>query len=153
MFRVALLVLNFGNQGDSFAAGSALSLNLGLGLAVDRLKHLGRKHFRISVERPLVFVHVPKSAGTSVHDFLIESMSREALAPPRQIEDFHSIPLGYLLYSGHMCLNQWAPIASDPHFVSGSGSRWGGSYRHIIFSASSRGSILTSRRTFSNSVI
>ncbi len=80
--------------------------------------NLGRKRFEVTVKTPLVFVHVPKSAGTSVHNFLIDSFGKDALAPPRLIHEFHNVPLGYKLYSGHTCLDQWATLPVKPRFVT-----------------------------------
>ncbi len=78
---------------------------------------LGEQRFSVTPETPLVFVHVFKSAGTSVHDYLCSVFPPEAICPARHIPEYETITPGYLVYSGHMLLRQWDRAPMRPHFV------------------------------------
>lgn len=79
---------------------------------------LGEQRFSVTPETPLVFVHLFKTAGTSVHDYLCSVFPPEAFFPGRQILDYEKIVPGYSVYSGHMLLRQWNDVPMKPHFVT-----------------------------------
>lgn len=79
---------------------------------------LGAQRFTITPETPLVFVHLFKCAGTSVHDYLSSVFPPEAFFPGRHIPDYAKIVPGYLVYSGHSVLWQWNDVPMKPHFVT-----------------------------------
>ncbi|MHA7874967.1 sulfotransferase family protein [Roseivivax sp.] len=64
-------------------------------------------------EAPLIFLHIPKTAGQSVHAALSQGLPEAAISPVR----LHSqagpgtaqLPPGYALYSGHI---DWEALAS-----------------------------------------
>jgi hypothetical protein len=79
---------------------------------------LGAQRFTITPETPLVFVHLFKCAGTSVHEYLCSVFPPEAVCPARHIHEYETIVPGYLVYSGHMRLRQWDRAPMRPHFVT-----------------------------------
>jgi hypothetical protein len=79
---------------------------------------LGERRFSITPETPLVFVHLFKAAGTSVHDYLSSVLPPDAFFPGRHIPEYEKIVPGYRVYSGHMLLRQWNDAPMKPHFVT-----------------------------------
>lgn len=69
----------------------------------------------LSPERPLVFLHIPKTAGQTIHEALAGIVPPEAISPVR----LHSqvppgaaqMPPGYSLYSGHL---DWTGLETLP---------------------------------------
>ena len=75
------------------------------------------------LERPdkrVVFLHIPKTAGQSVHSFLERCFSRENIAPTRVNHQLVGMPITeirrYSLFSGHL---DWALLdcVESPKFV------------------------------------
>lgn len=65
--------------------------------------------------KPIVFLHIPKTAGQSVHAALQELVGGSAYVSPvrvhTQAADGAQMPPGYALYSGHL---DWAELDSLP---------------------------------------
>ena len=79
---------------------------------------VGERRFLVTPETPLVFLHLFKCAGTSVHDYLSTVFPPEAFFPGRHRSEYDNIAPGYLVYSGHMALRQWRNAPMKPHFVT-----------------------------------
>lgn len=59
----------------------------------------------------IVFLHIPKTAGQTIHNQLASVIGKEAVSPIRihsQAPDESHLPPGYMLYSGHI---DWADLA------------------------------------------
>lgn len=52
-------------------------------------------------DRKLIFLHVPKAGGTSLHDFIMEHYSPSALCPQRNMGLRNCAIDGYDVFSGH----------------------------------------------------
>jgi len=69
---------------------------------------------------PIVFLHIPKTAGQSVHNALAEHVGAEHVSPVRvhtqSTGDHGQFPAGYSLYSGHL---DWVELEKvpEPRFV------------------------------------
>ncbi len=72
------------------------------------------------ITAPIVFLHIPKTAGQTVHNELVRAVGREAVSPIRihsQAKDPKAqFPPGYRLYSGHI---DWLALdqIEKPRFV------------------------------------
>lgn len=76
---------------------------------------LGRRSPKASI----VFLHIPKTAGQTVHNELTRVVGKAAVSPVRvhtQAAAEAQFPAGYRLYSGHL---DWTALADvpDPRFV------------------------------------
>lgn len=73
-----------------------------------------------SLTAPIVFLHIPKTAGQTVHKELVRAVGKDAVSPIRvhsQAKDAAGqFPPGYLLYSGHI---DWRALdqIEKPRFV------------------------------------
>lgn len=62
----------------------------------------------------IVFLHIPKTAGQTVHNALAEAVGRDAVSPVRvhtQAAADAQMPAGYRLYSGHL---DWTGLGDLP---------------------------------------
>lgn len=50
---------------------------------------------------PIIFIHVPRTAGTSFMSDLGQMFSPEDVAPYTNMDDYENGKLGYMLYGGH----------------------------------------------------
>jgi hypothetical protein len=72
------------------------------------------------IQHPIVFLHVPKTAGQTVHNALVRAVGEENVSPVRvhtQVKTSEEqFPRGYQLYSGHL---DWDAISTvqNPRFV------------------------------------
>jgi Sulfotransferase family len=67
-------------------------------------------------DRPIVFLHIPKTAGQTVHNQLAKVVGKAAVSPIRvhtQVQQGPQMPAGYKLYSGHL---DWTEVddLTDP---------------------------------------
>lgn len=65
-------------------------------------------------DRPIVFLHVPKTAGQTVHHALAHAVGKEQVSPimtHTQAAADQQFPQGYSLYSGHI---DWVDLESLP---------------------------------------
>src|SRR5690606_31646457 len=83
------------------------------GLCHRRLRHEGRTRVsahghrpaRDRVVRPIVFLHIPKTAGQTIHNQLAQMVGAGSVSPIRvqsQAPKGPQMPAGYGLYSGHI---------------------------------------------------
>lgn len=65
-------------------------------------------------DRPIVFLHIPKTAGQTVHNQLAMAVGKDAVSPIRvhtQAPNGPQMPAGYRLYSGHL---DWTEVDDLP---------------------------------------
>lgn len=73
-----------------------------------------------TISAPIVFLHIPKTAGQTVHNELVRAVGKDFVSPIRvhsQAHDANSqFPPGYRLYSGHI---DWLALdqIKKPRFV------------------------------------
>lgn len=71
--------------------------------------------------RPIVFLHIPKTAGQAIHHALGAMVGAENVSPIRvneQAEGGSSLPPGYLLHSGHIDWTDLEAVTGDPFVFS-----------------------------------
>lgn len=67
--------------------------------------------------RPIVFLHIPKTAGQTIHHALAQMVGAPHVSPIRvneQATDGNPLPPGYLLHSGHLDWVNLEKIEGDP---------------------------------------
>ena len=67
--------------------------------------------------RPIVFLHIPKTAGQTVHHALADMVGIANVSPVRvneQAVDGRIMPSGYLLHSGHIDWTELDLIEGNP---------------------------------------
>ena len=67
--------------------------------------------------RPIVFLHIPKTAGQTIHSALAKMVGQSHVSPVRvneQAIDGAHYPEGYRLYSGHLDWTDLAKVQGDP---------------------------------------
>ncbi len=65
-------------------------------------------------DRPIVFLHIPKTAGQTIHNQLAEMVGKAAVSPVRvhsQAPQGPQMPAGFRLYSGHL---DWTEVDGLP---------------------------------------
>ncbi|WBU63885.1 sulfotransferase family 2 domain-containing protein [Paracoccus aerodenitrificans] len=71
----------------------------------------------ISTDNPIVFLHIPKTAGQTIHNRLVKLVGGpEYVSPIRvhiQAGDCDQMPAGYRLYSGHLDWTQLDKLPKD----------------------------------------
>lgn len=71
--------------------------------------------------RPIVFLHIPKTAGQTIHHALGAMVGASNISPIRvneQAKDGSSLPPGYLLHSGHLDWTDLETVGGDPFVFS-----------------------------------
>ena len=67
--------------------------------------------------RPIVFLHIPKTAGQTIHFALAEMVGARNVSPIRvngQAVDHCTLPPGYLLHSGHIDWTNLDSVEGNP---------------------------------------
>jgi len=71
--------------------------------------------------RPIVFLHIPKTAGQTIHHALGAMVGARNISPIRvneQAKDGNTLPPGYLLHSGHLDWTDLEQVEGDPFVFS-----------------------------------
>lgn len=71
--------------------------------------------------RPIVFLHIPKTAGQTIHHALAEMVGKQNVSPVRvneQAINGNALPPGYLLHSGHLNWTNLESVEGDPFVFS-----------------------------------
>ena len=91
--------------------------------------------------RPIVFLHIPKTAGQTVHHALGALVGLRNISPVRvneQAENFVTLPPGYLMHSGHLDWTGLEQLEGNPFVFTvlrDPGERIGSFYFYMLETA------------------